>query len=133
MLPELPVPPVPGAEAITAFFGMWPSFHDAEIISFHLNRRATSNIRVHAFTLREDERGLWVIDREATIRFDLQGISQLHLEGEEADGQNVVDSIAIEVSAGGYRLQLKPCYGLYGEVVAKQLSVRIEAEGPPQD
>jgi hypothetical protein len=132
VLPELPVPPVPGAEAIAAFFGMWPSFHDAEIISFHLNRRATSNIRVHAWTVREDERGLWVVDREATIRFDFAGISNLQLEGEDADGQNVVDGIAIDLSPGGYRLQMEPCYGLFGEIVANQLSVRIESEGPPQ-
>ena len=115
------------------WFGTWPSFHDAEVLSVHVNRRATSHIRLHASTVREDEHGMWVVDREATVRFDLRDLSSLLLEGEGADGQNVIDGIVVEQTPDGYRLQLEPCYGLSGEIVARHLSVQIETEGPPRD
>ena len=129
MLPPLPVPPILGAEAVVAWFGMWPSFHDAEILSVHINRGATSVIRLHAWTMRQDE---WVIDREAIVSFDLRGISSLQLQGEEADRQNVIDSLLVEATTEGYRIELVPCYGLSGEIVAEHVSVQIEREGPPE-
>jgi len=52
MLPPLPIPPIAGAEAVVAWFGLWPSFHDAETLSLETNRRATSLIRLHAWTRR---------------------------------------------------------------------------------
>src|SRR5215208_4877235 len=52
MLPPLPIPPISGAEAVVAWFGLWPSFHDAEILSLETNRRATSLSRLHAWTRR---------------------------------------------------------------------------------
>ena len=105
MLPPLPVPPIPGAEAVAEFFGMWPAFHDAEILSVPVNRGATSVIRLHAWTIspQTDERGFRVKDYEGVVRFELRGIKQLVLKGEDADRQNVIESLLVEQTAEGSR------------------------------
>jgi hypothetical protein len=40
---------IPGAVELHDWFGYWPDFHDAEIISLHLNRKGCSSLRVHAW------------------------------------------------------------------------------------
>ena len=124
-------PAIPGAQAVAEWFGRWPSFHDDEILSVHINRSGTSAMRLHVRTLKDqpDERGFYVVDREAVIRFELTGIKWLMLQGENR--QNVIDGLAFEPTIDGCRIELAPCYGIWGEIVAQHVSVHIEREGPP--
>jgi hypothetical protein len=38
-----------GASNIIAWFGSWPSFHDAEVVSLLLDREGESVLKVHYF------------------------------------------------------------------------------------
>ncbi|MBI1792171.1 MAG: hypothetical protein HYR60_32000 [Acidobacteria bacterium] len=40
---------VPGTSELIAWFGYWPSFHDAEVLDLELHRTGQSTIRIHAF------------------------------------------------------------------------------------
>jgi hypothetical protein len=122
------LPPIPGVEEVVAWFGRWPSFHDAEILSVHLNRGAPSLIRIHTWNLSDktDRQGHNIREREAIVVFEFRAIMELRMEGEDADEQNVVRGLDVEDADGGYRLRLFPCYGLSGELVVRQLSVRVE-------
>jgi hypothetical protein len=121
------VPNISGADALVSWFGEWPSFHDAEIVAFHLNRRATSIVRLHVWlssrNAASDAR--YSREREAEVTFEFREITSLHLEGEDADVQNVIAGVRIEAGAGRYRIEFAPCYGLAGEIVAKQLAVHV--------
>jgi hypothetical protein len=35
---EAMTPNIPGAESVVKWFGKWPSFHDAEIMTLHIDR-----------------------------------------------------------------------------------------------
>lgn len=59
--------------------------------------------------------------------FEFRAIMAFRMEGDDAATQNVVEGLSIEDTADGYRLRLVPCYGLSGEIVVKQLAVRVEA------
>ena len=120
-------PALPGAEAVASWFGHWPSFHDAEVLSLHINRAGRSQIRVYTFITgdRTDSTGHYVVEREAIVVFEFENIKSLRLEGEDADRQNVIASLTVEQTSGGWRLELSPCYGLAGEIVAAELSVRF--------
>src|SRR4051794_18068013 len=113
-------PEIDGADAIVAWFGHWPSFHDAEILSVHIERGGTSAIRIYAFntTDRLNDHGQYIREWEATVVFEFSGIRSLHLEGEDADRQNVIAGLSLDKVDQGYRLQLGPCFGLAGEIVA---------------
>jgi hypothetical protein len=122
-------PLIPGAEAVAAWFGRWPSFHDAEILSVHLNRRAPSLIRIHTWNRGDttDRHGRYIREREAIVVFEFHAIMAFRMEGEDPDTQNVVQGLAVEDTGSGYRLRLFPSYGLSGEILVKHLVVRVEA------
>lgn len=122
-------PNIIGADTLIEWFGRWPSFHDAEVLTFHIDREhGKSFIRLRAFTIgdRIDEGGRFVKQREATVAFELSGIRSIRIDGEDADVQNVISSLTIEQIVDGYRMVLGPCYGIGGELVVKGLSVRLE-------
>lgn len=128
-------PNIPGAQPIADWFGRWPSFHDAEVMTFHIDReQSRSFIRIRVFTTsdRTDTRGRYIRDRDAMVSFEFAGIKSLHIEGEDADSQNVISGLLIEPVTDGYRLVLSPCYGVAGEMVVKELRVRLETTFQPE-
>lgn len=122
------IPTVPGAAAVVEWFGEWPSFHDAEITSVCVDRSGRSFVRIHAWirTNQTGENGGFIIERETAVVFECSEISWLHLEGENADTQNVISGLMFEQVSEGHRLILGPCYGLSGEIVARRWSLRLE-------
>jgi hypothetical protein len=111
------------------WFGGWPSFHDAEIMTLHIDReRRLSSIRIHAFTTsnRTDSNGHFIRERETFVVFEFTGIRSMRIDGEDADRQNVISGLLIEQLDAGYRLDLGPCYGMAGEIVVENLSVKLE-------
>lgn len=128
-------PHFPGADAIATFFGRWPSFHDAEILTVHIDRqgqRSSMRVLTSLMTDRTDEAGYFIKDREAVVTFEFSGITSLQLEGEDADRQNVVSSIDIETNDSGYRIILGPCYGISGELTVGTLAAHVEPGKPAQ-
>jgi hypothetical protein len=45
---------ISGAAELHDWFGYWPIFHDAEIISLHLNREGSSSLRVHTWEMTKE-------------------------------------------------------------------------------
>ena len=72
---------LPGAENLIEWFGRWPSFHDAEILSIELNRLGASRIRIHVWNRLADvdTRGFYKHDKHCTVTFKLEQISDLEL------------------------------------------------------
>jgi len=123
------IPPIPGADRVAAWFGLWPSFHHAEILSLHLNQRSPSLIRIHTWNVSDesDRGGQHVRDREAIVVFELATLMLVHMEAEDVDRNDVIQGLSVEeTEKGGYRLRLLPWRGLSGEIVAQELAVRIE-------
>ena len=107
-----------GAETVSQWFGSWPDFHDAEIISLNLSRLGPSVLRVYPYSP----------DKPATVEFCLSEITDLELA--DFSPQNVMSSLSIEQvnNEGGevvFRLTMYPCFGLSGHIDAKQLSVNL--------
>jgi len=98
------------SETLVAIFGHWPSFHDAEVVAWRLDRAAGElgapglEVDVHLFEMTSDvdARGFYVLRHHtlATLRFD--GIDELDLDG--FNGQNVISELEIEATADQNRL-----------------------------
>ena len=121
---------IPGAEQVIAWFGQWPSFHDAEVLTLSINREQESSsllrIRTWIRTNRVDEKGLFAREHEACVLFEFSGIKSLRIEGEDADAQNVISGLAIDRTDVGTRLVMSPSYGLWGEIVATRFRVSLD-------
>jgi hypothetical protein len=120
-------PQIQGPESVAQWFGEWPSFHDAEILTLHIDReRQGSFLRLLAFTTsdRTDEAGYLIREHEAVVEFEFAGIRSLRIDGEDADVQNVIGCLLVEQVGDGFRLSISPSYGIGGEIVVQDLRVR---------
>lgn len=124
---------IEGAQELHDWFGYWPSFHDAEIISLHLNRTNPSTLKVHFWhtTDEVDEAGYYVMTKHVVVEFliDISGTDDcLELFG--FSHQNVVSSLAIEKLGSGYKLEIAQCYGLAGTIKVDYVSIRLTPGKP---
>ena len=113
-----------GAEAVRQWFGSWPNFHDAEVISLSLARKGQSVLRVYPYYPH----------KPATVDFILENVTDIELQ--DFSGQNVIMYLRIETATDQngdkvYRLVLGPCYGLAGKIDAKSLRVELSPGKSP--
>jgi hypothetical protein len=123
---------IAGAPELHDWFGHWPSFHDAEIVSLHLNRHGASTVRIHTWemTNKTDDKGFYVLDKHVVVEFVLENISDLNFGG--FSGQNVVFGLTLDRKEEGFLLDFDPCHGLAGTIEAEKLSIRLYP-GKPGD
>jgi hypothetical protein len=124
------LPDAPGASELFAWFGFWPTFHDGEVLSLHLDRAGPSHLRVHTWerTNELDGRCYYVVRKHVIVTFFLEGISELELDG--FSHQNVLAELTLTLDADGYILKLWPCYGISGEIRARSVRIELEPDMP---
>jgi hypothetical protein len=131
-------PDIPGAQDVIAWFGNWPTFHDAEVLSISLDRLSGCRVSVHAFemTAEIDSSGHYVLAKHAVVTFcmegfprDESGISNTRIEF--FNNQNVLSSASINARPEGYELVLEGCHGVDGSIVCERMRVSLEP-GVPQ-
>jgi hypothetical protein len=113
-----------GVEAVTQWFGGWPNFHDAEVISVFLARKKESVLRVYPYHPQ----------KPATVDFILEDLTDVDLN--DFNCQNVINSLEVEtaIDQNGdrvYRVTLAPCYGMAGRIDAKSLRVELSPGKSP--
>ncbi len=123
---------VDGAQELYDWFGYWPNFHDAEIVSFHLNRASPSSMTIHTWEMTDqiDERNFYVLTKHVVVEFSLIGVSGLNLTGFSV--QNVIGDLGLQKTIDGFRIELGPCYGLAGTIETEKISIRL-IPGKPTD
>ena len=123
-------PDIPGAAAVSTWFGEWPSFHDAEILHLHLNRAGTSQLSVHAWKVSPevDAQGQFHREKHAVVTFELKDISDLELF--DFSQQNVLASLDVVHDASGFHVLLSPSYGIGGRIDAGHVSVSLTPGEP---
>jgi hypothetical protein len=119
-----------GAPELIAWFGYWPSFHDAEVLSIHLNRSGESTVAIHTYhrTNEVDERGYFIATKHVLVTFILEGIQTVQLG--DFNHQNVISGLSMEEISEGYRLTLHPCFGAEGMIDAEHVRITLQPESP---
>ncbi len=117
---------VAGVDAVMQWFGSWPSFHDAEIISIFLARKRESVLRVFPYYPQ----------KPATVDFILQEVTDVELN--DFSCQNVISGLNVETATDQngdsvYRVILTPSYGVAGRIDAKSLRVELSPGKSPDD
>ena len=98
---------IAGSEKITGVFGYWPSFHDAEIVNFHLWRgdmysaqnrweAPTLTVLVHLWELTNQVApdGFYVLKHHTLTTLRFHGVCKLKLD--DFNFQNVIYGLTIE-------------------------------------
>ena len=126
-------PNIPGASDVTSWFGDWPTFHDAEVLSIHLDRLRGFEVVIHAFNMTSevDAAGRYVLTKHALVTFRLEGFPQdeagiVNTRIEGFNQQNVLSSASIHDRSGSYELRLEAIYGADCSIVCNRISVTLE-------
>lgn len=129
-------PSIEGADNVVRWFGYWPTFHDAEVLSVVLNRTGKSRVEVHAFetTSDVDSTGHFISTKHAIVTFELEG----HVSDEVGstclkwfNHQNVLSSLTVRPAVSGYELILEGIFGVDGSLFCERLTVAVEPGIPP--
>lgn len=137
---------VPGGNEVIEWFGGVPDFHDAEIVSLHLDRGGPSRLAVHFFRLQQSSafpEKVMESAGDAIVTFEFDCIVDLSLDG--FSHQNVIYGLklrhaetdatrapycAIDHSPFDYEIELEPCYGLAGKIRARTVRLFLEPGRP---
>jgi hypothetical protein len=121
---------VPGFATVKEWFGYWPSFHDAEIVSLSLERNSSSRLNVHTFqTVNETNAlGHYRTTKHAVVCFIFDEIQDLNLV--QFSAQNVISALVLSKNDEGYSIELGCCYGLCGSLTAKSIRIELESGMP---
>jgi hypothetical protein len=121
------VPALEGAIAVVEWFGVWPSFHDCEIISIDLRRHEVSQLQIHAFTFvqTQSDRPHFERVKDALVAFSFRDIVFLELAAEDFHRQNVISELNVSKSDATTTVVWNSSYGLAGRIEAKQVSVSL--------
>ena len=120
-------PDIPGAQDVVEWFGYWPTFHDAEVLSIHLDHIKGFTVSIHAFemTSEVDAEGHYVARKHAIVIFQGQGLPACGVSLETFASQNVLGCAYVERVPDGSALVLESSVGVAGRVVAREFSVSI--------
>ena len=109
---------VDGTDALARELGGWPSFHDAEVVDFHLRRAGESILALQLAN-----------PGGTVVEFGLDDVHGLELS--EFNRQNVIARLDVEKADGGVVIRLSPCYGMSGWIKAKSARVRTRCDLAP--
>ncbi|TIH09144.1 Imm50 family immunity protein [Pseudomonas leptonychotis] len=127
---------IEGFEKVLAVLGFWPSFHDAEIISFALSRAlplevgvSVAKLTVHVRQYAEVGAGTaeyeLAIVKSVLVNFIFKGVSDLSLS--EFNHQNVINSITFtDVKLNGapvISVDIESIWGLGGSLQCSSVTV----------
>ena len=124
---------IAGAQELYDWFGCWPQFHDAEVLSLHLNRTGSSVLTVHAWDMTDhvDSDGFYVLQKHVIVRFLLDGITESSFE--DFNHQNVLFSLRLTKQDDGFNLTLDSSFGQSGSILAKNVAIEMTPGAPERD
>jgi hypothetical protein len=127
---------IENTEAVTEIFGHWPSFHDAEVVSIHLNRHGHGAFRgptveatIHVFEMTNeiDERGLYVCRHHTLVKLRFAQADNIRIDDfniqNALSGIKIVDISARQLEDVKFEVQFDPSFGASMDFVCKAVSV----------
>jgi hypothetical protein len=117
---------IQGAAELCAWFGYWPDFHDADIITLALNRKGVSTVQIYTWHMagKIDDRGYLIQEKQVLVNFRMEEILSLSLS--DFSDQNVIFGLSLSRIDEEFEIRLDPCYGISGTIAARKLSVDFE-------
>jgi len=118
---------VPGFDRIVAYFGHWPSFHDAIVERFTLELNGESILHLRTWnTLPEtDPQGYFRTAQNGIVEFTISGLRSLELGGSDLEAGCILFGLRIEVDGDAYRIELDPCLGIGGWLRCQSVSLGL--------
>jgi hypothetical protein len=126
---------IPGAEKVERVFGRWPSFHDAEVIRFLLERSdpheagpsVVAAVHVFEMTNQVGPDGTYVLRHHTMVSLRFTGVDELQLEG--FNNQNVLWDLVIsdirdrQLESLRYEVTFSSSFGMGARFLCREILV----------
>jgi len=115
-------------ELVTEYFGHWPSFHDAEILSLAFERGQAGywpiiSLKIQlAGPVKHSSVGVLQQTRHCLLELEFHGVQDNEIEG--FNHQNVVFEINFRRENDLITCDISPSYGVGGTITAQRLVVK---------
>lgn len=130
---------IEGFELVVAHLGMWPSFHDAEVLKIILDRSHVAtgqelspvlDLRLRGWVMTSEvtEQGFYKLHGDAVFQLRFEGVFNVQIEG--FNNQNVLSAMNLELVAHPreagrqvLKVELEHCYQFEGSFTAQKARV----------
>lgn len=126
MTPKLSLHDIPGAEALTEWFGRMPRFHDAKLLEVTFSGDGTGRLLMHAWNMTHevDSEGYFVLDKHAMVTLAFEGVSTINcVDFDMVPG--IVFDLEITKVEDNFRIEWSASYGVAGFVTAKNVRISL--------
>lgn len=128
---------IQGYEELVSALGYWPSFHDAEVLSFTLARGAEPDekrsvaqmvVQVRQYEARHEGTAKYemALVQNVVITFFFEGVEAVEVE--DFNFQNVIDSLrvlpAAELPSAMLRVEVESIYGFGARWLCKEARIQ---------
>jgi hypothetical protein len=110
---------IPGAPELAAWYGTFPSLHDANVIDFHIGVDGSGFMVIDAF----------ILDKHFSATFQFENIETVSLS-DFLPGQAILFDFKIDKSDTLFNVRFSSSYGFDGAITMKNLSVTFEPRSP---
>jgi len=104
--------------------GLWPDFHDFEIVRLELDRKEPFMLmEVYGFqTLKEvDKKGYYKRVNECVITLKFNDVTDIQLKG--FNQQNVISSLEFTEESSLLKTEILTSFGLSGYIISKNIEI----------
>jgi hypothetical protein len=127
---------IQNSDRLTAIFGRWPSFHDAEVVWLRLDRRATSlgggptvEVLIHTFEITREVNaaGYYVLRNHVLVHLRFSRVMEPILDG--FNGQNALLGLSIEdisrrqMERLNFEVKFDPAFGVEASFQCEAIEV----------
>jgi hypothetical protein len=130
---------IEGHERVVDHLGLWPSFHDAEVLKLVIDRMSDPvgsgprpaldlHLRGWVMTSEVTAEGFYKLHGEAVFHFRFEGVSEVRIEG--FNNQNVLSSLNLELVSHPrdanrqvLHVELEHCYEFEASFTAERARV----------
>jgi hypothetical protein len=127
---------IKNSELLTSVFGRWPSFHDAEVIWLHFDRREsplgfgpTVETLIHAFEMTQevDSNGYFVLRNHVLVHLRFSNVAMPEIGGfnhqNAINGLEIIDIRDRQMELVKFDVLFEPAYGLGAKFQCRDIEV----------
>ncbi len=120
------VPKIEGADAVAAWFGGWPRFHDHYLLSAPESPSPSSEIRIHAWVTdwnAVDDSGYFRRGRDCVVALRLTGVEAVELS--ERTFPAIISDLIVTHDELGWMVSWESSYGAQGRIRARSIAAEL--------
>ena len=125
------VPEIDGANAVVAWFGAWPRFHDHYLLCAPESGCTTGELRIHGWVTNwnaVDAGGYFLHDRHCVVTLELARIESVELT--ERTFPAIIGDLTFEREGSGWTISWDSSYGAAGAVRAQHVRATLQPGAP---